>query len=174
LYEHRLPRVSRFFWSSQGKKLQKRLGPSGLLGLLRLWAYSAKVRSDGDLNGMDEESIELAAEWDGEDGAFCTALVDIGFLDAAENDGYLLHDWAENNPWAAEEKERQERARTNATAGWAKRKNRHLHDSGNAAVMPQQSDGNATAKHLHDSGNAKDDSGNAPSPSPKPNSKIVA
>lgn len=99
-----------FFSHHKARKLQKRLGAPGLVGLLRLWAYAAKVRTDGDLSGMDEEAVELAAEWDGEDGSFCAALLEVGFLDRGES-GLLLHDWAENNAWAAEAVDRQDKAR---------------------------------------------------------------
>jgi hypothetical protein len=81
-----------FFTHHKARKLEKRLGASGIVGLLRLWAYAAKVRISGDLSGMDEESIEIAAEWGGEDGAFCAALLEVGFLDRGES-GLLLHDW---------------------------------------------------------------------------------
>ncbi|MDR1658869.1 MAG: hypothetical protein LBR94_00820 [Desulfovibrio sp.] len=153
-----------FFSHHKARKLRKRLGATALLSLLQLWAYAAKVRTDGNLSGMTPEDIELVSEWEGQDGEFVAILLEVGFLDQGEG-GLLLHDWAENNPWVAEEKSRRERAQKNATSGWEKRKNKQLHDSGNADSMPRQSDGNATAKQLHDSGNAPSPS---PSPSPSP------
>lgn len=99
-----------FFSHHKARKLQKRLGASGLVGLMRLWAYAAKVRTDGDLSGMNSEDVELAAEWEGEDGIFCATLLEVGFIDQGET-GLLLHDWAENNAWAAEAADRQDKAR---------------------------------------------------------------
>lgn len=100
-----------FFTHHKARKLKKRLGAAAVLSLLQLWAYAAKLRTDGTLSGMSVEDIELAAEWDGAEGAFSSALLDVGFLDQGE-DGYSLHDWAENNPWVAEEKARSEQAYT--------------------------------------------------------------
>lgn len=82
-----------FFTHHKARKLKKRLGAAAVLSLLQLWAYAAKLRTDGNLSGMSVEDIELAAEWDGDEGAFSAALLDVGFLDQGE-DGYSLHDWA--------------------------------------------------------------------------------
>ena len=142
-----------FFTHHKARKLRKRLGAAALLSLLQLWAYAARVRTDGDLAGMDAEAIELAAEWEGEDGVFCATLLDIGFLDQVD-DGLILHDWAENNPWAAEEKARRERAQKGAQARWKKEKN-------DPTPMLEQCSSNAQAWHPQASSNA-------PSPSPKP------
>lgn len=88
-----------FFAHHKTRKLRKRIGADGVLSLVQLWTYAAKLRPDGDLDGMSEEDIELAADWSGEDGDFVKALVDVGFLDV-EDGRYFLHDWLENNPWA--------------------------------------------------------------------------
>ena len=149
-----------FFTHHKARKLKKRLGAAAVLSLLQLWAYAAKLRTDGNLSGMSVEDIELAAEWDGDEGAFSAALLDVGFLDQGE-DGYSLHDWAENNPWVAEEKARSEQARKNAQARWGKSNNGKPQSGGNAPSKPEQSDGNADAMQPQSWGNA-------PSPSPKP------
>lgn len=88
-----------FFAHHKVRKLRKRIGTDGVLSLIQLWTYAAKLRPDGDLDGMSEEDIELAADWVGEDGDFVKALVDVGFLDVGDG-RYFLHDWLENNPWA--------------------------------------------------------------------------
>ena len=88
-----------FFAHHKTRKLKKRVGSDGVLSLIQLWTYAAKLRPDGDLDGMSEEDIELAADWLGEDGAFVAALVDVGFLECVDG-RYILHDWLENNPWA--------------------------------------------------------------------------
>jgi hypothetical protein len=40
-----------FFTHHKARKLQKRLGPVALLSLLKLWAYAAKMRPNGNLPG---------------------------------------------------------------------------------------------------------------------------
>lgn len=88
-----------FFAHHKTRKLRKRIGADGVLSLIQLWTYAAKLRPDGDLDGMSEEDIELAADWIGEDRAFVAALADVGFLECVDG-RYILHDWLENNPWA--------------------------------------------------------------------------
>ncbi|MDE7064195.1 MAG: hypothetical protein K2O70_01835 [Desulfovibrionaceae bacterium] len=88
-----------FFAHHKTRKLKKRIGSDGVLSLIQLWTYAAKIRPDGDLDGMSGEDIELAADWDGEDGAFAAALADVGFLECVDG-RFVLHDWVENNPWA--------------------------------------------------------------------------
>ena len=89
-----------FFAHHKARKLKKRLGADGLMALLQLWAYAAKLRADGDLSGMTVEDIELASGWDGTEGALVAVLVEVGFLDQ-NGEAYALHDWLENNSWAA-------------------------------------------------------------------------
>ena len=154
-----------FFTHHKARKLKKRLGAPALLSLLQLWAYAAKLRTDGNLSGMSAEDIELAAEWDGDEGVFASALLDVGFLDQGE-DGYCLHDWAENNPWVAEEKARSEQARKNAKARWNKNGKAKAQSGGNAPSDPEQCNGNAGAMQAQSGGNAP-----SPKPSPTPSCK---
>lgn len=104
-----------FFGHHKARKLKKRLGPDGVMALLQLWAYAAKLRTDGDLSGMNTEDIELAADWDGEDGALVSVLVEVGFIDHGDN-GYALHDWLENNAWAAGAESRSDASRLSRMA----------------------------------------------------------
>ena len=108
-----------FFTHHKTKKLRRRLGDGAVLALLQLWAYAAKIRTDGSFAGMDAEDIELAAGWEGDPDVFTTTLITIGFLDGEQGE-YELHDWAENNPWVAEDEARKERAKKGAAARWAK------------------------------------------------------
>ncbi|WP_165072954.1 hypothetical protein [Desulfovibrio sp. ZJ200] len=154
-------RLSVGFWQHpKTKKTVKRLGLEGIRSLQVLWLWAAQNKPDGNLAGMDWEDIELAADWQGEERAFFDHCLGV-WIDEAEG-GYVLHDWAEHNPWQAEAEARKEQARKNATAGWEKRRAKRPHDSGNADSMPPQCDGNAPAKQPHDFGNA-------PSPYPSPN-----
>lgn len=80
------------------QKLIRRLGLEGLFSLQALWIWCAKNRPDGDLSGMDDEDIAIAARWTGNAGdeAFVGILADLRWLDPLEGGGYALHDWAEH------------------------------------------------------------------------------
>ena len=92
------------------KKLIRRVGRDGAWGLVCLFLWSAQSRPDGDLSGMDGEDIELAADWQGEEGCFINALVEVGFIDGEEG-CYSIHDWQEHNPWAAGAEARSEKSK---------------------------------------------------------------
>ncbi len=102
-------------------KLERRLGFQGIRSLLALWTWAAQNRPDGDLGGangrtttvrrpLDEEDIEIAAQWPGEPGLFVATLVALGWLDRTER-GYLLHEWQQHNPWVAAATDRSDKAR---------------------------------------------------------------
>lgn len=111
------------------KKLIKRHGQGAAWNLVCLFLWAAANRSDGDLTGMSVEDIELAADWSGEDGAFVKALSDVGYLDGCDS-SYIIHDWAEHNPWAAGAKDRSD------AAAWAALCRRYGRD-GAAERMPE-------------------------------------
>lgn len=92
------------------KKLRNRLGADGCWAWVCLVLWVASDRSDGDLAGLDDEDIELSADWRGEPGAFVAALVTLRMLDGDEL-GRAVHDWAEHNPWAAGAGARSEKSR---------------------------------------------------------------
>jgi hypothetical protein len=91
------------------KKLKKRLGPAGPWALVCLFLWCRESRPTGDLSGMSDEDIELAADWDGEDGALVSALAAVKFIDG-EAGSYQVHDWAEHQPWSAGSDDRRQRA----------------------------------------------------------------
>ncbi|MBL7091257.1 hypothetical protein [Acidovorax sp.] len=68
------------------KKLLRRLGQAAGWNLVCLILWAAANRSDGDLKGMSNEDIELAAEWDGEAGLFVRTLADVRFLDGGDGE----------------------------------------------------------------------------------------
>jgi hypothetical protein len=104
-------RISVDFWQHpKTKKLIRRLGLEAVRSLQILWAWTASNRPSGSLAGMDEEDVELAADWGGEIGALIKAFMDLHWLDKTE-DGYILHDWQANNPWAADADFRADKAR---------------------------------------------------------------
>lgn len=95
------------------KKLVRQLGAEAGWSLVVLILWAASNRSDGDLAGMTDEDIELAADWDGEPGAFIEALRRIRFVDGDEGES-IVHDWAEHQPWAAGAEARSLKAKWNA------------------------------------------------------------
>ena len=80
------------------KKLRKLLGNDAVLALIYLFIFAAQNKPDGDFCGMENEDIEIAVDWEGEDGAFVAALVKVGFLDG-EKGAYRIHDWEDHNGW---------------------------------------------------------------------------
>lgn len=174
------------------RKLIRRLGGDGAFRLVMLWAWTAANKPDGDLSGMSDEDIELAADWQGEPDAFVRALAEVGFLDG-EPGGRHLHDWADHNPFAAGATMRSKAGKKAANARWKKKgwqcddppspkRGRKGVDSGTGA-------GDAAAKHApseseagqgfdadriepqcgsHESALPIASKGNAPSPTPTP------
>lgn len=92
------------------KKLIRRIGEGAGWRLVCLFLWAASNRSDGDLSGMSDEDIELAIDWQGDQGAFVRELVAIGFLDGEEGER-SIHDWEQHNPWAAGSEKRAEKSR---------------------------------------------------------------
>jgi hypothetical protein len=108
----------------------------------------AENRSDGSLDGMTGEDIEIAAGWDGEVGELTNALLEVRFLDGVEG-SFQVHDWAEHNPWAASRGLRVQAAKAAASARWRpkiKRRERcakDLHANCMPAACKPLVDGNA-------------------------------
>ena len=147
------------------KKLIRRVGEGGAWRLVCLFLWAAQTRPDGDLSGMTGEDIELAADWQGEDGAFIGALVEVGFIDGEEG-RYEIHDWQEHNPWAAGAEARSEKARWNAMCkhhGRAKAAEMMPDYAARMRAAERSSNDSATSMHA-----AENSSAPSPSPSPSP------
>jgi hypothetical protein len=99
------------------RKLKKRLGADGCWSLVCLLLFAAESKPDGNLEGMTDEDIELAADWGGKDGEFVSVLLEIRFLDGVSG-AFTIHDWAEHNPYACTRGIRQAAARKAANAKW--------------------------------------------------------
>jgi hypothetical protein len=169
-----------FFGHHKTKKLQRRIGDAGVMSLLRLWAYVAKIKPDGDIASMDTEDIEIAADWKGECGAFVKAAIESGFFEEYEGE-YYLHDWKIHNPWVSDCAFREDEARFSALRRWNPEAARLLESQGvsaiskedyeqykrggNAALTPSQwvSNANPMGSHCEPIGFS-----NAPSTSPLP------
>lgn len=100
-------------------KLMRRLGDRAFYNLIRLWSYVAQSKPDGTLCNVDTDDIEIAADWQGKDGVFCQALIDLHFLDEV-NGIYTIHGWREHNGYAANAESRSNKARLAAAAKWDK------------------------------------------------------
>lgn len=142
------------------KKLARRLGPAGPLCCIYLFLWAAANRSDGDLSGMTDEDIELAVDWTGDDGEFVRAMSQVGFLDG-ESHSYVIHDWAEHNPWAAGASDRSEASR------WAALCKRYGRD-GAADRMPEYATRMRPARDPDAPRTNPHCDPDAPSPSPSP------
>ena len=129
-----------FFDHPKTKKLKKRLGYEGVESLLRLWMWSANNRPMGQLKGVDTESLELAANWDGDEGAFCSTLKTLGWLDGEEG-AYSLHGWEEHQQWVMGSDARSAKAKKAVEKRWEKAK----HNTENTTSIPQVCTENTTS-----------------------------
>jgi hypothetical protein len=188
-----------FFAHHKAKKLRKRLGSGALLSLLQLWAYAAKIRTDGNLTGMSAEDIELAAEWEGDDGAFAHALEEVGFLDVRRTSDerqtnvnesrtfvnerqtdvngrstffdaseIRLHDWEENNQWAAGSSNRGDQARFARLAKINRKAFDELKTQGVTAISKNDYSMLTNVKRTSDERQTDVNAALTPAPSPDP------
>lgn len=152
------------------KKLHKRLGADGPLHLIYLWIFAAQSgRTDGVLVNMDEDDIELAVNWTGEDGQFVRTLISLRLLNQDDSGLYYINDWEEHQPWVSGHKERSIAAKKAAikrhhgeeAAEEFERKARAEHAEGMRAACAEDAGCMRGAQGDHAAGNA-------PSPSPSP------
>lgn len=106
-----------FFGHPKIVKLRRRLGDHGIVSLLRLYSFVTGNRPDGDLTGMSDEDIEIAAAFEGAPGVLVRELFDLRLLDG-QSWTYRVHDWVEHNPWVANRGQRIDKARRAAEARW--------------------------------------------------------
>jgi len=114
-------RLSVSFWDHWKTIILKSdLGYAAIESLQRLWCFAAINKPDGTLSGMTLRTIEIAAHWSGEPGAFVSKLVELRFLDA--QDGvFVLHDWEDHNGYAAHAVDRAAQGKKAADARWKRR-----------------------------------------------------
>ena len=153
------------------KKLIRRLGEGGAWRLVCLFLWVAQSRPDGDLSGMTGEDIELAADWQGEEGAFIKALIEVGFVDGEEG-AYSIHDWQEHNPWAAGADARSEKSKWLALCKHHGRAKAAEMMPAYAARLQESSKKDDQCKHEAHASSATSmhvaENSSAPSPSPSP------
>jgi hypothetical protein len=150
-------------------KLLRRLQERGGWALLCLFLWVAENRSDGNLEGLTGEDIEIAANWAGEPGAFISGLTAVGFLDG-DDGAFTVHDWAEHNPWAANRGRRIEAARAAASIRWeraAQPTSERMAEKSHATRMP-------VAYEPHANSNADSMPTTQPNPTRPPTAKPSA
>lgn len=148
-------RLSVTFWQHPKTiKLMRKAGIETIRSLQILWCFAAQEHPCGVLEGMDLDDVEIAADWQGEAGAFVAALLSGGWLE--ERDGtYAIHGWQERQTYVARAPERREQGRKAAEARWRNRygtaqkslEQEIVDADGNAQGMKEQyaddADGNA-------------------------------
>ena len=127
------------------KRLIRRKGSDGLLGLISLWIYTATHRPKGILYDMDNEDLMDACNTNDEH--FISLLIDLKLIDF-DGKNHSIHNWKDNNGWVFFSDERSEKAKKAAEARWNKQDKNQQH--------------NAT------SNTGSNASSNAPSPTPTP------
>ena len=100
------------------KRLVRFLGEGAFRQWIRLIEFCAENRTNGTFEGMSAEDIELAVDFDGQDGAFIEALLKCRLLDRDQAGAFSIHDWASNQPWLSNFNERSKRARAAAQSRW--------------------------------------------------------
>lgn len=108
-----------FFDHPKTVKVERLCGPAGPVCFLRLIEFCAKnpSRATGDLAGMDDDDIEIAAKWRGEPGVLIGALRRYKFIDEGSSQ---IHEFEEHQPWIAGTVERSESGRIASLVRWHK------------------------------------------------------
>lgn len=110
-------------WRTHPKRLllEAKIGRDGVLAMMDLWGFCAQSKPDGDLAGMSNLAISVAAGWPRTPDEFINALTDdeIKLLDG-ELGAYKIHDLIDHNPWIATSFERKLGAQKAAHARWSK------------------------------------------------------
>ena len=123
-------------------KLMRRCGDRAFYCLIRLWAFVAQNRPDGNLKGLDIEDIEIACDWQGDAGSMHRALLELCFIEML-GDALVVHDWADHNSFAIHARERSQKAKKAAEVRWNTQKTCYEHASSNAKSMQVDAFSNA-------------------------------
>ena len=102
-----------FFRNIKIRKLKKQLGADGVLALQALWLWCAENLPSGSFGEKYSSDIEFIASWDGADGELLSALLELKLLNTEDDGTYSIHDWVENNPYAAAQEDRSAAGRLN-------------------------------------------------------------
>lgn len=99
------------------KKLIRRGGQGAAWNLVCLFLWVSQNKPSGQLDGMTDEDIEIAAGWEGDDGKFVATLSEVRFLDG-DAGSRSIHDWEAHNPWAAGATRRSQKSSAAAATKW--------------------------------------------------------
>jgi hypothetical protein len=125
------------------KRLRGMIGDRAVEYLVNLWLGVAQNAPEGKLTGWEPEDIAHEARFDGDPQEFVAALMHpkICFLEKDFAGNFVVHDWEENNCWAAGAKRREEAARNAAKARWKKKFAGDDATEEHAPALPAQCDG---------------------------------
>ena len=150
-----------FFSHHKTKKVLRKIGPEGVICLVRLLCYVGKFRPDGRLEGMDVEGISDAVDWSGDAEELVSTLCGAGFIEQSDDGVYIIHDWEKHNPWAAGANERSLAASKAGKASAEKR--------AKTAKNPTAAQRISTDVQLEGNGRSTESNeASTPSPSPSP------
>lgn len=142
------------------KKLIKRGGQAAAWNLVCLFLWVSQNKPTGDLTGMSDEDIEMAAGWEREEGGLIAMLAEVRFLDGSTA-AWKVHDWEVHNPWAAGADRRSEKSRTAARTRWGIATAVQQAPPKDATSMPAACDAHALSNAQVESSNAPPDSSSA-------------
>lgn len=134
-----------FFDHPKTIRLERALGATAVVSLLRLWDFCAQYRIEGVLSGLDNEDIAAAARWQDDADKFVDVLVRCKLLDRDANGTLTVHDWLENNPYVATKGERVARAKAAAAARWGAKTD----DEQSAEHAPRMPEAQSSNAHHH-------------------------
>ena len=159
-------RFSVNFWTHpKTVKLSRKGGLEAVRSLQILWCFCAQERTDGVLSGMDAEDIEIAADWQGDEGRLVELLVAGNWLERLEDGTYALHGWEERQAYVSKAESRKEQARVAAEARWRKRRGVHEHMPDSDSAYADSCEQHCSQHNEHMLNHADS---NAPFPAPLP------
>ena len=142
---------TKFYQHPKTLKLLRRAGAEGVIGLQKVWMWAAENRPDGQLLGLDLEGLDLIAGWTGqknqnwseldnekEHSSLAQVLLELTWLDLDQNGIISIHDWANNNPWAAGAPSRGDKARFSKLASVAPAVYRRLAGEGWTSITREE------------------------------------
>lgn len=159
------------------KRLMRVAGEGAFWSLVKLFSTVAKVYPKGILTGCNEHDIEDMAGWKGKRGRFFVAITepDFAYLDLIEGE-WVVHDWAEHQPWVYNSKERSEIARQNVSKRYNKQQGSDKYTTN--GTINGSTNGIQTVNKRYTDGNEsvlpngyKTPTQNTPSPIPIPEEK---
>ncbi len=101
-------------------KFQDSIGPGAMYHLTALWCSVARQYPDGRIKDCTPSLIATLSLYRGKPSRIFNALCTHGWLDKTE-DGYVVHDWAEHQPWVVGAPARFAKARKAGQASAKKR-----------------------------------------------------